>query len=107
MEAELARGHYPLLLTPLNTAGEKPYEEVLSKGEQSREIDMANLLAVPYRAAPHGAVLAIGVERPRTGPARPPNSAEESLLTKTAIKTNDAPLWHPDSRAGIRHGGRR
>lgn len=47
---ELARGHYPILLTPLDTSGEKPYEEFVSAGESVTEIGMQSLLAVPHAA---------------------------------------------------------
>lgn len=49
VEGALARGRYPLLLTPLDTSGEKPYEEFLAAGEQTEEIGMRHLLAVRYR----------------------------------------------------------
>lgn len=43
-----AKGKYPLLLTPANTAGEKPYEEFVGKRETTEEIDLAHMLSVPY-----------------------------------------------------------
>lgn len=49
--SDVARGRYPLLLTPLDTAGEKPYEEFTSAGEQPVEAGWNDLLAVPYRPA--------------------------------------------------------
>lgn len=45
-----ATGSYPLLLTPLDTSGEKPYEEFVGHGESAIEMGLPNLLAVPYRA---------------------------------------------------------
>lgn len=43
---ELARSCYPLLLTPLDTSGEKPYEEFLGRGESAIELGLPNLLGV-------------------------------------------------------------
>ena len=47
---ELARGHYPILLTPLDTSGEKPYEEFVAEGESVVDIGMQSLLAVRHVA---------------------------------------------------------
>ncbi len=41
-------GRWPVLLTPLDTAGEKPYEEFVATGEQARPTPMASLFRVPY-----------------------------------------------------------
>lgn len=51
VERDLAAGEYPLLLTALDTSGEKPYEEFVGEGEQAVEIGMQNLQAVPFRAS--------------------------------------------------------
>ncbi|CAH2032342.1 polysaccharide biosynthesis protein [Trichlorobacter ammonificans] len=55
LSALLNKGQYPLLVTPLDTSGEKPYEEFVGDGETSVEVGMTNLLAVDYLAAPKGA----------------------------------------------------
>jgi len=47
---ELARGRYPILLTRLDTSGEKPYEEFVAAGESVVEIEMHSLLAVRHTA---------------------------------------------------------
>lgn len=47
---EAAPGRWPLLLTPLDTAGEKPFEEFVAAGERAVEIGLPNLLAVERRA---------------------------------------------------------
>lgn len=45
----LAReGRWPVLLTPLDTAGEKPYEEFVAAGEQARPTALRSLLSVAY-----------------------------------------------------------
>lgn len=51
-----AVGRWPLLLTPLDTAGEKPYEEFVAEGETTNEFGMPNLLAVPYKPAAKGLI---------------------------------------------------
>lgn len=52
-----ARGRWPLLLTPLDTSGEKSYEEFVGEGEYLAEIGLRGLLAVrhhPSRAIDDG-----------------------------------------------------
>jgi FlaA1/EpsC-like NDP-sugar epimerase len=39
---------WPLLMTPLDTSGEKPYEEFVGKGESAHEIGMKSLSAVRH-----------------------------------------------------------
>ena len=51
VDAQRAIGRWPLLITPLDTAGEKPYEEFIAEGEESFEIGLPNLIAVKYVAA--------------------------------------------------------
>jgi FlaA1/EpsC-like NDP-sugar epimerase len=58
---ERRRNRWPLLLTPLDTSGEKPYEEFVGDGEEVIDIGLPNLAAVRYRPAPPdtvGAMLA-------------------------------------------------
>jgi FlaA1/EpsC-like NDP-sugar epimerase len=57
--ADVRGGRYPLLLAPLDTTGEKPYEEFLGEGETPVEIGMSQLLAAPYVPAPRGAIAAL------------------------------------------------
>ena len=52
----IGSGEYPLLVTPLDTSGEKPYEEFVGEGERSVEVGMPNLLGVPYKAADAAAI---------------------------------------------------
>jgi FlaA1/EpsC-like NDP-sugar epimerase len=59
---EMARGRYPLVRTPLDTSGEKPYEEFHGPDEPLVEIGLPHLLAVgPVKGRPE-AVSAV-VER--------------------------------------------
>jgi len=48
VESEIARGHYPLLLTPLDTSGEKPFEEFIGAGETAVPTGMRSLKAIPH-----------------------------------------------------------
>ncbi len=41
-------GRWPLLLTPPDTAGEKPYEEFIAEGETPKEIGLSSLQSIPY-----------------------------------------------------------
>ncbi len=49
---------WPVLLTPLDTVGEKPYEEFLGGKEQALEGQMGSLSEVPYLPAPDVEVIA-------------------------------------------------
>jgi len=51
-ETELKRGAYPVLLTPLDTSGEKPYEEFVATDEAPAPTGFAALSAVQYVPAP-------------------------------------------------------
>lgn len=53
---ELARGRYPVLLTPLDTSGEKPYEEFVGRGESAADLGLPNLEAVGHVAPPAGSL---------------------------------------------------
>lgn len=58
--AELRRKNmWPLLLTPLDTAGEKPYEEFVAQGETTFEVGFPNLSLVRYMGAEPGTVSAL------------------------------------------------
>ncbi|MGI4768864.1 MAG: polysaccharide biosynthesis protein [Janthinobacterium lividum] len=49
MAHAVARARWPLLLTPLDTSGEKPYEEFVGEGEALTDVGLATLMAVPHR----------------------------------------------------------
>lgn len=53
---DLASGRYPVLLTSLDTSGEKPYEEFVGDDETAVEIGMKSLLGVRYLPAPKGSL---------------------------------------------------
>jgi FlaA1/EpsC-like NDP-sugar epimerase len=46
VDTDVARGRYPLLITPLDTTGEKPYEEFVGEGEKSEDVGFDALLAL-------------------------------------------------------------
>ncbi|WP_299988725.1 polysaccharide biosynthesis protein [uncultured Ruegeria sp.] len=48
VSTDKAIGQWPLLLTPLSTSGEKPYEEFISDGETSVDLGYEALLGVQY-----------------------------------------------------------
>jgi FlaA1/EpsC-like NDP-sugar epimerase len=48
VDALSAQGRWPVLLTPLDTAGEKPYEEFVGEGETELPTRFASLNHVPY-----------------------------------------------------------
>jgi FlaA1/EpsC-like NDP-sugar epimerase len=56
VQAERSRGRYPVLVTPLNTSGEKEYEEFVADGETTVEIGMEALLAIAHRTPPTGSL---------------------------------------------------
>lgn len=49
------KGEWPLLITPSNTAGEKPYEEFVGEGEEYNEIGLTAIGTVGYRPPETGA----------------------------------------------------
>ena len=54
--AQAGKKRWPLLLTPLDTAGEKPFEEFVAAGETIEEVGLPNMAAVRHRMAADGAV---------------------------------------------------
>jgi len=54
VEACRAQGEWPLLITPSDTAGEKPYEEFVGHDEVYSEIGLSGLGAVGYRLPQNG-----------------------------------------------------
>ncbi len=51
-DQDVAAGAYPLLVTPLDTDGEKPFEEFVGAGERTVAIGLPHLKAVVPRPAP-------------------------------------------------------
>jgi FlaA1/EpsC-like NDP-sugar epimerase len=48
VQTNRAGGRYPVLLTPLDTTGEKPFEEFVGQNEIALDIGLRDLAAVPY-----------------------------------------------------------
>ncbi len=59
VDACIAKGQWPVMLTPLDTAGEKPYEEFIAKGETKLNIALKSLSAVSYKRAINDNVLQV------------------------------------------------
>lgn len=78
--AERARGAYPLLRTPLDTSGEKAFEEFVGAGESPVEIGLPNLLAVSYTGVDAAALAAL-----RTWVTALVQDPDAALPTKAAI----------------------
>nr|CAD6596085.1 nucleoside-diphosphate sugar epimerase [Rhizobium sp. TCK] len=54
-----AEGRWPLLLTPLDTAGEKPYEEFIAEGETALDVGFNELMAIAYKPPKPGLISAL------------------------------------------------
>ncbi len=49
VESLASKGRYPLLITPLDTSGEKPFEEFVGQDETVVEVGLRGLLAIPHK----------------------------------------------------------
>lgn len=56
MDREFVRGRYPVLLTPLDTSGEKPFEVFVGDGETLTRSNLQTLDIVSYYPAPQGSI---------------------------------------------------
>lgn len=54
LENDAQTGHWPLILTPSDTAGEKPYEEFVAAGESRNDTGLGTIHAVPWAGLQHG-----------------------------------------------------
>lgn len=54
---DMGGGYYPVLLTPLDTSGEKAYEEFVGEGELTIDVGMDNLRAINPGRAPADRVI--------------------------------------------------
>ena len=85
VQEDIKDGHYPLLLTPLDTDGEKPFEEFIGEGEITEDIGMIFLRAVRYVAAPPD-VLANFLEMAKAAVSNPySQTSKEDIIA--ALKT--------------------
>jgi FlaA1/EpsC-like NDP-sugar epimerase len=97
--AKTDKEHYPLLLTPLNTTGEKPYEEFAGAGEREVDVGLDHLAGVPYLAAPKEklSVLLESLESWINLPQKP----VESRKLVEAIQSVLPEFHHRDSVEGL------
>lgn len=84
-----AEGRWPLLLTPLDTAGEKPYEEFIAEGETALDVGFNELMAIAYKPAEKGLVSALiddveAIFREGATAARPPSLDKDHLKNLVA-----------------------
>jgi FlaA1/EpsC-like NDP-sugar epimerase len=79
--AEMARGRYPIVLTPLDTTGEKPYEEFCGEGESLLEIGLAHLLALRPVTAP-AETLAAAIGQLEAMVADPTHALEKARIVE-------------------------
>jgi FlaA1/EpsC-like NDP-sugar epimerase len=49
---DLGRGRYPVLVTTLDTSGEKPFEEFLGPGETAEDVGFSAMQAIRYHGSP-------------------------------------------------------
>lgn len=94
-----ADGEYPLLITPGNTAGEKPYEEFVGEGETYRDIGLSGLGVVDYKA-PSGDVAALVADLARvvSGQTRADKDAVKAMIARIEPRFMEA---HIDSLANL------
>lgn len=63
VSSDIGRGKYPVLVTRLDTMGEKPFEEFSGEGESVTEVGMRSLQTVAYRCANDPAQVAYVIAR--------------------------------------------
>lgn len=87
---ELKLSRYPLLVTPLNTSGEKPYEEFVGIGEQAEDIGFKTLEGVAYLPAKAGTMLSLydEIESILSGKSRIDKDATVDKISKVIPEFN-------------------
>lgn len=101
LQKDLSEGCYPLLVTPLDTSGEKPYEEFVGEGEEMVEIGLESVAAVPYRPVPPGKLTAFVelVESVVEGDTFPPKAEIISWIGDLIPNFQHVETWkHLDHR---------
>ena len=56
IQSDLLKKQYPLILTPLNTSGEKPYEEFCGDEERAIDIGMKSVLGIKHQPETQGSM---------------------------------------------------
>jgi FlaA1/EpsC-like NDP-sugar epimerase len=86
LEGLRARGRWPLILTPQDTSGEKPYEEFVGDGETVCDVGFKNLLALAHDRAPAASMEVIEqMSRPVERAGSTPAKADIVALMAAAI----------------------
>ena len=100
VDACRARGEWPLLITPSNTAGEKPYEEFVGEGETYREIGLQAIGVVDYKAPNTASVseLVTDLAAVVAGESRADKDAVKAMIARVEPRFMDA---HIDSKANL------
>ncbi|MBI1494720.1 polysaccharide biosynthesis protein [Halocynthiibacter styelae] len=96
-----ARGEYPLLLTPLDTAGEKPYEEFIGAGESVTRGDFTSLEQIGYLPPADAAVFPAFIETLRGFLSDQPQTTLTEEVLKNAIATVE-PAFAQSHRASAK-----
>ncbi len=78
----MAQGRYPIVLTPLDTSGEKSYEEFMGEDESAVEIGFRHLLAVRHEE-PQPEIVAAAVRRLATIIADPAHATDKADVVAT------------------------
>jgi len=95
LPAELARGRYPLVLTPLDTSGEKPYEEFWAEDESPVELGFKQLLGIPHvgGGADAHAITVLQLAALIAEPAQPTDKTEIIRMIAGAV----GGFWHRET----------
>jgi FlaA1/EpsC-like NDP-sugar epimerase len=85
LERDLAASRYPVLVTPLDTDGEKPYEEFVGSGERAEDIGLLAAMAVRHIPGPEGALDRF-MSRLDATLANPEASIDKALLAEWMLE---------------------
>jgi len=99
LKSDIPRGKYPIVLTPLDTTGEKPEEEFVGVGEKTVEIGMRNLLTIEYVPPKMGNLVELldQLEHCISAPSRPIQKQDLIALVSRVVSE----LCHADREKGL------
>jgi FlaA1/EpsC-like NDP-sugar epimerase len=102
MNRDPAAGRWPLLLTPLDTVGEKPFEEFVAANERAAEIGLSSILAVERGAVELETLRRVvgGLEAVVSGTAGGRDEAKNLIgrIEPSFLETHRDSLRHLDER---------
>ena len=81
----IAKGRWPVVLTPLDTAGEKPFEEFYSENESVKDIGMSMLAAVEYQTNKNGCIIKVRDILEKILDNSPANGSVENKINKNVF----------------------